>query len=589
MWDVATGSLIRTFKGHDTGVLALAFSPDGTRVLSGGDWTIKLWDTATGAKTRTFDSAWVHSAVFSPDGTRIASSSNEGTIKLWDATSGALVRTLSGHSGPVISTAFSRDGRRLLSGAKDGTVRIWDLATGQWSASLLAGGDHEWLAIAPAGFFAASRKGTNLLSIARGMEVISVDQIHQSLFNPDLLREALGGDPTGEMREAANAINLEKVVDSGPAPIVAVISPGEGSQFAGDLVTVTARIEDRGKGVGRIEWRVNGVTAAVEAKPGGSGQIYTVSQQLALDPDDNTVEVIAYNRSNLLASLPGRTTIKFTGPAERARPKLHIIAIGINAHADRGSPFRFGPLGLAVKDAKAFADTMQKAAASLYEEVRVTLALDKDATHDNLKKIVATVAAKVHPRDSCILFAAGHGTSENGQFYFIPQDYQSAPGNLERRAIGQHHLQDWLANRIKARRALILLDTCESGALIGGHTRSRIDTPASEAAVGRLHEATGRPVLTAAATGQFAHEGLIGATGERHGVFTWAVLDALRNGDTNGNGAIELSELVRHVQSVVPRVAEGLARAATSEPVLGKQTARFGSRGEDFVVARRLH
>ncbi len=95
-------------------------------------------------------------------------------------------------------------------------------------------------------------------------------------------------------------------------------------------------------------------------------------------------------------------------------------------------------------------------------------------------------------------------------------------------------------------------------------------------------------MLTAAAAGQFAHEGLIGASGERHGVFTWAVLDALRKGDGNGNGLIELSELVRHVQSAVPQVAAGLVRAATSEPVYGKQAARFGSRGEDFVLARRL-
>ena len=77
-------------------------------------------------------------------------------------------------------------------------------------------------------------------------------------------------------------------------------------------------------------------------------------------------------------------------------------------------------------------------------------------------------------------------------------------------------------------------------------------------------------------------------SGERHGVFTWALLDALRKGDTNGNGLIELSELVRHVQSVVPKVAAGMVRAATSEPVFGKQAARFGSRGEDFALAQRL-
>ena len=125
-------------------------------------------------------------------------------------------------------------------------------------------------------------------------------------------------------------------------------------------------------------------------------------------------------------------------------------------------PLCFEPLGLAVKDATAFAASMKKAAAGLYDEVRVTLALDQDATRDNLRKIVDKLAAEIHPRDTFILFAAAHGTSENGRFYLIPQDYQSGrSGPPRQRAIGQDDLQDWLANRIKARKAIILLDTCE--------------------------------------------------------------------------------------------------------------------------------
>jgi hypothetical protein len=59
-----------------------------------------------------------------------------------------------------------------------------------------------------------------------------------------------------------------------------------------------------------------------------------------------------------------------------------------------------------------------------------------------------------------------------------------------------------------------------------------------------------------------------------------------------GHGPIELSELVAHVQSAVPKVAAEVRRsghAATVEPVFGQPAARFGSRGEDFTVARRLH
>jgi Caspase domain/WD domain, G-beta repeat/Bacterial Ig domain len=516
---------------------------------------------------------WVWSVAFSPDGNRLLSGGTDKALKLWDAATGRLVRTFKGHAGQTKSVAFLRNGHRIVSGSDDGTMRVWDAETGAQLVVLSMQGEGKWLALTPAGFFAGSRLGNDFLGIVRGLDVTTIDQVHQSLFNPDLVREVLAGDPSREVQEAAKIMSLEKVVDSGPAPVVSIASPVEGIQSTSDLATITARIEDRGKGVGRVEWRVNGVTAAVVAKPPGDGPAYTLSQQLALDLGDN-----------LLASLLARTTIKFTGSPDRAKPKLHILAIGVDAYIEQ-------PLSLAVKDAKAFAASMRKAAGDLYEEVRVTFALDRVATRDNLEKVVDAVAAQIHPRDTFILFAAGHGLSENGRFYFIPQDYQSGLGDLAQTAVGQDRLQDWLANRIKARRAIILLDTCESGALVAGHARSRADAPASEAAVGRLHEATGRPVLTAAAAGQFAHEGLIGASGERHGVFTWAVLDALRKGDSNGNGIIELSELVRYVQSVVPKIAAnmgGAGRAATSEPIWGQQAARFGSRGEDFALAQRL-
>src|SRR5262245_11812940 len=70
------------------------------------------------------------SVAFSADGTRVLSGSDDDTIKLWDAATGALIRTFEGHSGWVSSVAFSADGARVLSGSRDKTIKLWDAATG---------------------------------------------------------------------------------------------------------------------------------------------------------------------------------------------------------------------------------------------------------------------------------------------------------------------------------------------------------------------------------------------------------------------------------------------------------------------------
>jgi WD40 repeat protein len=68
----------------------------------------------------------VRCLAYSPDGTRIASGGLDDTIKVWDPSNGQEALTLRGHTGPIWELAFSPDGHRIASASEDGTVKIWD-------------------------------------------------------------------------------------------------------------------------------------------------------------------------------------------------------------------------------------------------------------------------------------------------------------------------------------------------------------------------------------------------------------------------------------------------------------------------------
>ena len=313
VWDLATGKLIRSLKGHTEDVRSVAYSGDSSRIASGGwDFMVNVWDAKTGRQLRSFDHGrMVISVAISPDGRRVASGSTNTIIKLWDIASGKLIRELkdnhsvnslrfsadgrqllSGDSGnkarlwevesgrPVrtftgdfssVSVAlFSPDGRRIIIGSGNSSIRTIDAKTGTLISTMIAGSTSDWLTITPPGFFAGTLRAAEMLSVTRGLETRGIDQIWQSLYNPDLVREHLAGDPGREVAKASEVVNLEKVLMSGEPPGVEVAVPA-GDGVGDGLVSIKARVADRGGGIGRIEWRVNGVTVGVEPAPAATG------------------------------------------------------------------------------------------------------------------------------------------------------------------------------------------------------------------------------------------------------------------------------------------------------------------------------
>jgi WD40 repeat protein len=203
-WDATTGALTRMLPAHAAGLTALALSRDGTLLATAGYEQpapdggivpvmneIKLWDVASSTLRATLQghTDLIDSIAFSPDGTLLLSGDRYGLVRLWSVPDGQPVRDLATGPVPVIgaefnnfgaSVAFSPDGTKVAAAGVDwtitsghtGVIAIWSTADGSLVGKLLS------LADANLGAITWSPSG-NLLSAgsAGGMRVWCLDEL----------------------------------------------------------------------------------------------------------------------------------------------------------------------------------------------------------------------------------------------------------------------------------------------------------------------------------------------------------------------------------------------------------------------------
>jgi eukaryotic-like serine/threonine-protein kinase len=134
IYDIKTGKLTKSIKGHGEPIEAMAFHPDGKKLATASnDGTAKVWNLGDGKELFTLKghTGPVASIAYSADGKLIATGGDDKTVKLWNADDGKEIKTLKGPARRVGTVAFTKDGKYLAGGSQDGTITIWEVATGK--------------------------------------------------------------------------------------------------------------------------------------------------------------------------------------------------------------------------------------------------------------------------------------------------------------------------------------------------------------------------------------------------------------------------------------------------------------------------
>jgi WD40 repeat protein len=286
---------VRSFP-HPAAVFAVAFSPDGTRILTGADdGTAILWQTDTGAVVQNFQGhqGAVNGVAFATGGKPLTGG-GDGKVILWDAATARPAFTFRNEGGAVHALACSRDGKRLAAGYRDGSAVVWELASRkqlhvlrrhrrQVNAVAFGGPAGEWLVTASSDRKAIVwdvAKGEPLgRPLGEGLVEGHDGSIRAVAFRPDGKRLLTGGaDRRAVLWELGDRPFPIRAFQSsvGPVSVLAVGPASGGSVLAGSAdrgATWWSVAEGTAAGVEGHEGAVTGAAFSRDGKQAVTGSL----------------------------------------------------------------------------------------------------------------------------------------------------------------------------------------------------------------------------------------------------------------------------------------------------------------------------
>lgn len=296
---------------HKQQVHSAIFSPDGRRVATiSNDNIAHVWDAASGRLITTIAGHKAHltSVAFSPDGRRIVSGSDDMTAIVRDAETGALMTTLFGHKAYVSSVVFSPDGCRIVTASGDNTARIWDASSGALVTTLFGHGSWVFIAaFSPDGsriVTASHDKTARIWDADTGALITTLsghsDRVNSAAFSPDGRRIVTAShDKTARIWDAVSGAQVIPITGHTSGVSCAAFSP-DGRHIVTCSADQTARVWDAGSGAQLTEFKgLEGRVRTATFSPDGR-RIVTAS-------DDKTARIWDVSSGALLSTLTGHS------------------------------------------------------------------------------------------------------------------------------------------------------------------------------------------------------------------------------------------------------------------------------------------
>ena len=289
VWQAATGKELLTLSGHTSYIRTVAFSPDGLRIVTGSDdKTAKVWDAASGKELFTLDrhSNLVYAVAFSPSGRQIATAGADGTAKIWDTATGKELFTFHGHTDEVACVTFLPDGLRVATASRDGVVKIWEAVSGKESLTFRTDRPLLWtgrLAVSPDGQRLVTAGGDNPVAVwdaATGKKLLECDDRYSVwcvAFSPDGRRIVSGRyDRIAKVWDAASGTQL-LILKGHRSDMVSVAFSPDGKQILTGSSDGTAKVwaASPDREVFTLRGHTNSITASAFTADGS--QIVTAS------------------------------------------------------------------------------------------------------------------------------------------------------------------------------------------------------------------------------------------------------------------------------------------------------------------------